>query len=62
MRLTVALFRQHGDFMFKRHWLIQGRRKPQDSGAKAVLESQGIPVIDAEEYLKEQTPPERYTE
>lgn len=59
MRLTSALFRQHGDFMFKRHWLIQGRRIPQDSGAKAALEGQQIPVDDAVEYVKRKPHRER---
>lgn len=59
MRLTGALYRQHAGFMFKRHWLIQGRRIPQESGAKAILESQGIPVLDAVEYMNEKPPLER---
>lgn len=59
MRLTGALYRQHGGFMFKRHWLVQGRRIPQDTGAKTALESQGLPVIDATEYLNKRPPLER---
>lgn len=51
MRVTGALYRQHAGFMFKRHWLIQGRRIPQDTGSKAALERQGIPVLDAVEYM-----------
>lgn len=62
MRLTGVLYRQHAGFMFKRHWLVQGRRVPQDTGAKAALESQGIPVLDATEYLTKKPPLERYTQ
>lgn len=56
MRLTSALYAQHGGFMFKRHWLIQGRRVPRDTGAKATLEKQGIPVLDAVEYINQKPP------
>lgn len=56
MRLAVVLCRQHGDRMFKRHWLVQGRRVPHDTGAKEILESKGIPVLDAVEYTKIKQP------
>lgn len=56
MRLTQVLFRQHGDRMFKKHWIVQGRRRPQDTGAKAYLESLGIPVLDAVEYINQKPP------
>lgn len=59
MRLTVALFRQHGDRMFKQHWVVQGRRRPLDTGATAALESHGIPVEDPNAFLNRKPPMER---
>lgn len=52
MRPTQVLRAQHLGFMFKKHWLIQGRRTPKDSGAKALLEAQNLDVVDANEFLK----------
>ncbi|KAJ6645811.1 39S ribosomal protein L37, mitochondrial [Pseudolycoriella hygida] len=56
MRRSAALFAQHGDFMFKRHWLIKGRRVPQDDGSEAYLKSLGIEVEDALEYVNRKPP------
>lgn len=50
MRITQVLRAQHLGFMFKKHWLVQGKRVPRDTGAKAVLESRGKRVVDAVEY------------
>lgn len=52
MRVTQVLRAQHLGFMFKKHWLVQGNRIPRDSGAKAALESRGIEVLDATEYVR----------
>lgn len=52
MRPTQVLRAQHLGFMFKKHWLIQGRRTPKESGAKALLEAQNIAVVDANEFVK----------
>lgn len=52
MRLTQALRAQHLGHMFKKHWLVQGRRTPQDSGAKAALEARNIQVADAVDVVK----------
>lgn len=52
MRVTQVLRAQHLGFMFKKHWLVQGKRVPRDSGAKAELESRGIEVLDATEFIK----------
>lgn len=52
MHVTQALRAQHLGFMFKKHWLVQGKRVPRESGAKAVLESRGVPVNDAVEFIK----------
>jgi large subunit ribosomal protein L37 len=51
MRITNVLFRQHIGFMTKRHWRIQGKRTPTDSGALAALEARGIKVTDTKEFL-----------
>ncbi|XP_041969167.1 39S ribosomal protein L37, mitochondrial [Aricia agestis] len=53
MKLTQVLKRQHIDFMFKRHWLAQGKRVPMETGVEKVLTEKGIPVIDALEFVKE---------
>ncbi|XP_055524558.1 39S ribosomal protein L37, mitochondrial [Wyeomyia smithii] len=53
MRFTPILLRQHIGFHFKKHWIIQGKRVPVETGAQAELEARGIPVIDANELLKE---------
>lgn len=52
MRLTQALRAQHLGNMFKKHWLVQGRRTPKDSGARAILEAQNIEVVDAVDFVK----------
>lgn len=52
MRPTQVLRAQHLGFMFKKHWLVQGRRTPKDSGAKAFLEAQNIEVVDSNEFVK----------
>lgn len=56
MRLSQVLCRQHLDFMFKKHWRIQGKRNPRDTGAEAILKSRGIQITDATNLLK----PQRY--
>lgn len=53
MRLTQVLNRQHIDFMFKKHWLVQGKRVPIDSGVEKHLKAKGITVEDALEFVKE---------
>ncbi|KAJ0173629.1 hypothetical protein K1T71_010778 [Dendrolimus kikuchii] len=53
MKLTKVLNRQHIDFMFKRHWLIQGKRVPIDTGVEEKLKAKGIRVEDAVEFIKE---------
>lgn len=52
MRLTQALRAQHLGHMFKKHWLVQGRRTPKDSGAKAILAARNIEVVDAVDLVK----------
>lgn len=60
MRLITVLRAQHLDRMFKKHWVIQGRRKIIETGAEAALTAKGIPVIDASEAIKEKRQIEKY--
>ncbi|XP_053698104.1 39S ribosomal protein L37, mitochondrial [Sabethes cyaneus] len=53
MRFTCVLLRQHIGFHFKKHWIIQGKRIPVETGAQAELEARGIPVVDANEFVLE---------
>lgn len=52
MRLSQVLNRQHVDFMFKKHWLVQGKRTPIDTRVEGYLKSKGIKVEDAVEFVK----------
>ncbi|XP_013184709.2 large ribosomal subunit protein mL37 [Amyelois transitella] len=53
MKLSQILYRQHIGFMFKKHWIIQGKRVPFDTGVENALKARGIPVEDALEFVKE---------
>lgn len=53
MRLTQILNRQHIDFMFKRHWLVQGKRVPGNTFVEEYLAKKGVKIEDALEYIKE---------
>lgn len=53
MKFTAALKRQHIDFMFKKHWKVQGKRVPLNTGVEDHLKAKGIPVVDAIEFVKE---------
>lgn len=55
MKLTKVLNRQHIGFMFKKHWLIQGKRVPIDTGVEEKLKEKGINVEDALEFIKEKS-------
>ncbi|XP_058839460.1 large ribosomal subunit protein mL37-like [Topomyia yanbarensis] len=52
MRFTAVLLRQHIGFHFKKHWIIQGKRVPAETGAVAELAARGIPVVDPNELTK----------
>ena len=52
MRITQPLCKQHIQRMFKRHWLVQGKRKILDTGSERYLEKLGIPVIDAKKFVE----------
>ncbi|XP_028165329.1 39S ribosomal protein L37, mitochondrial [Ostrinia furnacalis] len=53
MKLSQVLYRQHIGFMFKKHWMIQGKRVPVDTGVEDALKAKGIPVEDALEFVKD---------
>lgn len=38
--------------MFKKHWLVQGKRTPIDTHVDDYLNSKGIKVEDALEFIK----------
>lgn len=62
MKLSQVLHRQHIGFMFKKHWIVQGKRVPIDSGVEEHLKQKGIPVVDALEFVKEKPEPrDRYS-
>lgn len=52
MRLTQKLCAQNLGFMFKKHWLQQGKRIPIETGAHQELESQGKQIVDATDLVK----------
>ncbi|XP_022121277.2 39S ribosomal protein L37, mitochondrial [Pieris rapae] len=53
MKLSRVLYAQHIGFMFKKHWLIQGKRVPIDTGVEQYLKEKGIKVEDALDFIKE---------
>ncbi|XP_049285905.1 39S ribosomal protein L37, mitochondrial [Anopheles funestus] len=60
MRLTNTLLRQHIGFHFKKHWLQQGKRVPNSTGAEEELAARGVVVVDPAEVLKERRPREEF--
>ncbi|XP_053658205.1 39S ribosomal protein L37, mitochondrial [Anopheles marshallii] len=60
MRLTNTLLRQHIGFYFKKHWLQQGKRVPNSTGAEEELAARGITVVEPAEVIKVQHPRENY--
>ncbi|XP_030243611.1 39S ribosomal protein L37, mitochondrial [Drosophila navojoa] len=53
MRITNKLYAQHIGWHFKKHWQVQGRRVPRDTGAAAELLKMGIQVKTPDELLNE---------
>jgi len=49
MRLTKTLCAQHLGWHFKKHWLVQGKRVPKETGAAAELLKRGVQVKNPEE-------------
>jgi large subunit ribosomal protein L37 len=37
--------------MFKKHWMLKGKRVPTETGAQQILEAKGINVVDVQDYL-----------
>ncbi|XP_058059130.1 large ribosomal subunit protein mL37 [Anopheles bellator] len=60
MRLTDVLRRQHIGFFFKKHWLRQGKRVPNSTGAEEELAARGIEVRDPKDVLKVQLPRQEF--
>uniref|UniRef100_A0A182YKH1 Large ribosomal subunit protein mL37 n=1 Tax=Anopheles stephensi TaxID=30069 RepID=A0A182YKH1_ANOST len=60
MRLTNTLLRQHIGFYFKKHWLQQGKRVPNSTGAEEELVARGIIARDPSEVVKENLPREEF--
>ncbi|KRF99937.1 uncharacterized protein Dwil_GK27784 [Drosophila willistoni] len=52
MRLTNKLCAQHIGWHFKKHWLVQGKRVPRETGAAAELQRLGVQVKSPEEILE----------
>ncbi|XP_060646402.1 large ribosomal subunit protein mL37 [Drosophila nasuta] len=57
MRLTNKLYAQHIGWHFKKHWQVQGRRVPKDTGAAAELLKMGVQVKTSEDVLNPKTEP-----
>ncbi|XP_023013475.2 mitochondrial ribosomal protein L37 [Leptinotarsa decemlineata] len=53
MRKTPVLLRQHIGWHFAKHWVLQGKRKPLDTGAEKILKSKGIAVCKPEDIINE---------
>lgn len=53
MRLTNKLYAQHIGWHFKKHWQVQGRRVPRETGAAAELLKMGIQVKTPDELLND---------
>ncbi|CAG9768034.1 unnamed protein product [Ceutorhynchus assimilis] len=60
MRVTQILFKQHIGWHFKKHWLVQGKRKVVETGAEKILRQKGIVVKDPTEFLREKIPFEKF--
>ncbi|CAG9860222.1 unnamed protein product [Phyllotreta striolata] len=53
MRITPVLLKQHLGWHFYKHWVVQGKVKPLETGATAILKSKGIPVYDPKDIISE---------
>ncbi|XP_017057390.1 39S ribosomal protein L37, mitochondrial [Drosophila ficusphila] len=51
MRLTNKLCAQHIGWHFKKHWLVQGKRVPKETGAAAELLKLGVQVKNPEDLV-----------
>lgn len=51
MRFTPKLYAQHLGWTFKKHWQLQGKRIPTDTGAINDLQKFGVNVKDAQDVI-----------
>lgn len=51
MRLTITLLKQHNQRMFRRHWLVQGKKTPIDMKSEEVLVKKGVQIVEATSFL-----------
>ncbi|XP_034475449.1 39S ribosomal protein L37, mitochondrial [Drosophila innubila] len=58
MRLTNKLYAQHIGWHFKKHWQVQGRRVPKETGAAAELLKMGLQVKSTDEVLNPKSGPQ----
>lgn len=54
MKITQVLCKHHIGWFFKKHWHVQGRKKPVKSNIVQSLENRGITVYQPEDILKEE--------
>lgn len=60
MKRSATLLRQHIGWHFDKHWSVQGKRKPLNTGAEKVLKERHIPVCQPEDLLQENRVFEKY--
>lgn len=51
MKFSQILYKQRIGYHFKKHWLVQGRKKIIDTGAEDNLLKRGATIVKAEELL-----------
>lgn len=52
MRITLSLLKQHNQRMFRRHWLVQGKKIPKDMKSEEALVKKGVQIIEASSFLE----------
>ncbi|CAH0550591.1 unnamed protein product [Brassicogethes aeneus] len=60
MKLTPILRKQHIGWHFTKHWQVQGKKKPIETGAEAILTQKGIEVVKPDDILREKRVKETY--
>ncbi|XP_018563370.1 39S ribosomal protein L37, mitochondrial [Anoplophora glabripennis] len=53
MKRTSVLLRQHIGWHFEKHWRVQGKRKPLNTGAEKILKERNIPFCQPEDIIQE---------
>lgn len=54
MKITQVLWKHHIGWFFKKHWHVQGRKKPISSKIVKSLEDGGVTVYQAEDIFQEE--------